>query len=56
MKSFTKQDNTQLVESLFINSRRSQNNAIVECDEEDNQSEIEYQLPKFSQSGTKIQQ
>ncbi|CAD8173626.1 unnamed protein product [Paramecium octaurelia] len=57
MKSFSKQDNAQLVESLFINSRRSQHNAIVECDEEeDNSSEIDYQLPKFSQSGKKIQQ
>ncbi|CAD8097336.1 unnamed protein product [Paramecium sonneborni] len=57
MKSFSKQDNAQLVESLFINSRQSQHNAIVECDEEeDNSSEIDYQLPKFSQSGKKIQQ
>ncbi|CAK90171.1 unnamed protein product (macronuclear) [Paramecium tetraurelia] len=57
MKSFSKQENAQLVESLFINSRQSQHNAIVECDEEeDNSSEIDYQLPKFSQSGKKIQQ
>ncbi|CAD8095340.1 unnamed protein product [Paramecium sonneborni] len=57
MKSFSKQDNAQLVESLFINSKQSQHNAIVECDEEeDNSSEIDYQLPKFSQSGQKIQQ
>ncbi|KAM3135862.1 hypothetical protein pb186bvf_011991 [Paramecium bursaria] len=34
-RSFSKQEGTQMVESLFINSRRSNNLPIVECENED---------------------